>query len=219
MRPSPLVGFNNNVRHQGRVFHIQTEDSGVDRPHVLTHLFADGGRILKSFKTSYAEHVQSPDLTQIVRTLMQQQHKKMFTSLRDGVFDSAIAQLDLPQAPARPPQADAQSPSGPASMARPQAPPLSLRSQTFEQAASPLQKGFSQRLEASATPAPPRTATPMPFPSPATAARTPETGRYATPRGAEAAVSPKTGDVPKGELDDLVLAFLDDGAGVKPGSK
>ena len=36
---SPLLGFNNNVRHKGRLFHIQTEDSGVRHPHVITHLF------------------------------------------------------------------------------------------------------------------------------------------------------------------------------------
>jgi hypothetical protein len=39
------------------MFHIQTEDSGIRHPHVITHLFADGGRILKTTKTSYAEHI------------------------------------------------------------------------------------------------------------------------------------------------------------------
>ena len=48
---SPLLGYNNNVRHKNRVFHIQTEDSGVNHPHIITHLFMDGGRILKSVKT------------------------------------------------------------------------------------------------------------------------------------------------------------------------
>ena len=47
------VGFNNNVKYGGNVFHIQTEDSGLDRPHIITHLFADGGRIIKSNKRSY----------------------------------------------------------------------------------------------------------------------------------------------------------------------
>ena len=59
--PSPLLGYNNNIRHKNRVFHIQTEDSGVRHPHVITHLFMDGGRILKSVKTSYAEHVGAED--------------------------------------------------------------------------------------------------------------------------------------------------------------
>lgn len=84
---SPLLGYNNNVRHKGQVFHIQTEDSGIKYPHVITHLFADGGRILKTLKTSYAEHLDSDRLGEIVRGLMKQQHKAMFVALRDGRFD------------------------------------------------------------------------------------------------------------------------------------
>ncbi|MEP7125033.1 MAG: hypothetical protein ABJE95_29150, partial [Byssovorax sp.] len=84
---SPLLGFNNNVRHKGRVFHIQTEDSGVRHPHVITHLFADGGRILKTTKTSYTEHLGQPAMADTVRAMMQEQHKSMFIALRDGQFD------------------------------------------------------------------------------------------------------------------------------------
>jgi hypothetical protein len=87
MATSPLLGFNNNVKHRGRLFHIQTEDSGVKHPHVITHLFADGGRILKTTKTSYAEHVGSERLADVVRELMKEQHKAMFIALRDGEFD------------------------------------------------------------------------------------------------------------------------------------
>ena len=46
--PPPLLGFNNNVRHRGRVFHIQTEDSGIRHARIVTHLFADGGRIVRT---------------------------------------------------------------------------------------------------------------------------------------------------------------------------
>src|SRR5271167_1223056 len=85
--PSPLLGFNNNVRHKGRVFHIQTEDSGIRHPHIITHLFADGGRILKTTKTSYVEHLGQERLAETVRAMMQEQHKAMFIALRDGQFD------------------------------------------------------------------------------------------------------------------------------------
>lgn len=88
--PSPLLGYNNNVRHKGRVFHIQTEDSGVNRPHIITHLFMDGGRILKSVKTSYAEHVGQDKLGEVVKKMMKDQHKAMFTALRDGGYDQLI---------------------------------------------------------------------------------------------------------------------------------
>lgn len=88
--PSPLLGYNNNVRHKGKVFHIQTEDSGVKYGHIITHLFMDGGRILKSVKTSYAEYVGTDRMSEVVREMMKQQHKAMFIALRDGKFDAII---------------------------------------------------------------------------------------------------------------------------------
>ena len=84
---SPLLGYNTNIRHKGKVFHIQTEDSGILKPHVMTHLFADGGRTLKSLKTSYAHLLGAEDLATQVKKLMQDQHKAMFLSLRGGEFD------------------------------------------------------------------------------------------------------------------------------------
>src|SRR5260370_40875026 len=87
---SPLLGYNNNVRHKGKVFHVQTEDSGIKYGHIITHLFMDGGRILKSVKTSYAEYIANDRRAEIVREMMKQQHKAMFIALRDGKFDVVI---------------------------------------------------------------------------------------------------------------------------------
>lgn len=84
------VGFNNNVKYKGLVFHIQTEDSGLDKPHIITHLFADGGRIIKSHKRSYAEAVARDDVAQFVRALMKGQHMEMAIFLRTGRFDPVI---------------------------------------------------------------------------------------------------------------------------------
>jgi hypothetical protein len=84
---APLLGYNTNVRHKGKVYHIQTEDSGVGHPHIITHLFADGGRIVASKKTSYTEHIGSQVLQDTVKRLMQEQHKAMFIALRDGAYD------------------------------------------------------------------------------------------------------------------------------------
>ena len=106
--PSPLVGYNTNVRHKGNLYHIQTEDSGVKRPHVITQLFADGGRIIASEKTSYEEHVGAENVAVIVKRLMQEQHKRMFIGLRDGAYeedgpveaDSSVADQGTPPAEA-----------------------------------------------------------------------------------------------------------------------
>ncbi len=85
------MGFNNNIKFKGTVFHVQTEDSGLDAPHIITHLFADGGRVIKSHKRSYESALSQPDLTDFVRGLMKSQHLEMVMKLRDGSFDRIIA--------------------------------------------------------------------------------------------------------------------------------
>ncbi|MBM4378805.1 MAG: hypothetical protein FJ086_05815 [Deltaproteobacteria bacterium] len=82
-----VTGFNHNVKHRGQVYHVQTEDSGVGRPHILTHLFV-GGNILASKKTSYADLVQAQNLPELVKALMEEQHKEMLRNLVGGVYDS-----------------------------------------------------------------------------------------------------------------------------------
>src|SRR5580698_4232800 len=116
---SPLLGYNNNVRHKNRVFHIQTEDSGVKHPHIITHLFMDGGRILKSIKRSYAEHVGADKMQDTVKQMMKEQHKAMFIALRDGQFDHLVE--DGPSKPAldaKAPAARSDDVAGAASSAR-----------------------------------------------------------------------------------------------------
>lgn len=81
-----VVGFNHNIKHKGKMYHIQTEDSGLDNPHIITHLFV-GGNILASKKTSYADIVGAENLTQVVRELMEEQHKEMLRNLINGVYD------------------------------------------------------------------------------------------------------------------------------------
>src|SRR5690606_5303984 len=85
------IGFNNNVKFKNAVYHVQTEDSGLDAPHIITHLFADGGRVIKSHKRSYEQHVNRPDVSEYVRGLMKAQHLEMVMKLREGGFDRIIA--------------------------------------------------------------------------------------------------------------------------------
>jgi len=114
-------GFNHNVQHQGRVFHVQTEDSGVDNPHVITHLFV-GGNILASKRSSYASYLALPDLERHVRELMEAQHKEMLRAVVNGTYDSQETAQPQPGSLSRPPEpADAGHPSWPP---RPAAPPI-----------------------------------------------------------------------------------------------
>jgi hypothetical protein len=99
--PPPLLGFNNNVRHRGRIFHIQTEDSGVKFPRIVTHLFADGGRIVKTTRTDYTEHLEKTDRVAVVRGMMKEQHKAMFAALRAGDMDPLLENVCGPLDPTK----------------------------------------------------------------------------------------------------------------------
>lgn len=84
-----VVGFNHNFRYNGEVYHIQTEDSGVKSPNIVTLLY-QGGTILASKKTSYADIAKIDNLDKVVEELMKEQHKGMLRSLKSGEFDAVI---------------------------------------------------------------------------------------------------------------------------------
>ncbi|WP_394832853.1 hypothetical protein LVJ94_40765 [Pendulispora rubella] len=160
--PSPLLGYNNNVRHKSRVFHIQTEDSGVRHPHIITHLFMDGGRILKSVKKSYSEHLGTEGLADVVRQMMKEQHKAMFIALRGGHFDHLVdaaadssppslrPQSAKPAAAEPPPKADSDAPVSPPAAASP--PPLPSPVLSPPPAAPPVSAPAPETPPASTTP-------------------------------------------------------------------
>ena len=84
-----VVGFNHNFRYKGEVYHIQTEDSGVKSPNIVTLLY-QGGTIFGSKKTSYADIAKVDNLDKVVEELMKEQHKGMLRSLKSGEYDEVI---------------------------------------------------------------------------------------------------------------------------------
>ena len=86
-----ITGSNTNVRYRGKVFHVQTEDSGRDHPHIISHVY-HGGTILASEKSEYGESVDAADLDTVVKKLIGKQHRSMVKRLKSGAFDDAIAE-------------------------------------------------------------------------------------------------------------------------------
>ena len=81
-----VLGFNHNLMYKGEVFHVQTEDSGVVTPHIITLLYR-GGVIISSKKTSYSDILKMDNLDVVVEELMKEQHKEMMRRLKTGEFD------------------------------------------------------------------------------------------------------------------------------------
>jgi hypothetical protein len=85
---SPVLGYNHNIQYRGHVFHVQTEDSGPTNPRIFTHLYF-GGTILASKRAEY-DPAAAPD---IVRTLMQSQHKSILKDLKNGRHDAQLREF------------------------------------------------------------------------------------------------------------------------------
>lgn len=96
---SPQVGFNSNVRYRGNTFHIQTEDSGRDRPRITTLLFADGGHIIASQRSEYQHLLSAPDFAAQLKQQMQDQHRAVLRELASGALDNKIESVVGPLAP------------------------------------------------------------------------------------------------------------------------
>lgn len=98
-----FTGLNHNIKHAGRIFHIQTEDSGRQYARVTSHLFL-GGNILASEQTEYRDKLDlAPDpFEEAVREIMRQSHKTMIHKLVTGEYDHLTDDVDNGFAPLEP---------------------------------------------------------------------------------------------------------------------
>ncbi len=89
-----IVGFNHNVTYRGTGFHVQTEDSGVKNPQLVTLLYHNG-TIISSQKTVYADIIKVDKLELVIEDLAKEQHKGMLRRLTAGEFDERITALGI----------------------------------------------------------------------------------------------------------------------------
>lgn len=86
-----LTGFNTDIKHGDRVFHVQTEDRGLHNP-VVESLVYVGGEILLSKKSPYKDHIKGEEIDEkAVRELMDVQHRRIIEAIRRGRFDGKKA--------------------------------------------------------------------------------------------------------------------------------
>ena len=83
-----ITGFNTDIKHNDKVYHIQTEDKGLQNPYIESLVYV-GGEILASKKTSYAEQAKSGADEKWIGSLMEQQHRTMIAAIKRGRFDQS----------------------------------------------------------------------------------------------------------------------------------
>jgi hypothetical protein len=111
-----ITGFNTDIKHNEKVYHIQTEDKGLQNPYIESLVYV-GGEILASKKTSYAEQAGAGVDEKWIGSLMEQQHRTMIAAIKRGRFDT-----DGTKSTARPTMS--QPSPGPTVVPPPDLPPL-----------------------------------------------------------------------------------------------
>ena len=146
-----ITGFNTDVKHRNRVFHIQTEDKGEGNPYVESLVYV-GGEILATKRTSYAEVVQAGRDDHVVQELMEQQHRTMIAAIQRGRFDGPDGSVQVPEgmsSTADPAPAEAR-PAPPAASAAPA--PAPAKAVRVEKPEKPARPGRGEKGDATAPP-------------------------------------------------------------------
>jgi hypothetical protein len=81
-----ITGYNTDVRHGNRVFHVQTEDKGRGNPKIETLIYV-GGEILDSFRSSYEDLLAEGFKEDVLQSRMDEQHKTIIRDIKNGKYD------------------------------------------------------------------------------------------------------------------------------------
>jgi hypothetical protein len=93
-----ITGYNTDVRHGNRVFHVQTEDKGLANPKIETLIYL-GGEILDNYRSSYEDlSVNAPADESIIQTRMDEQHRAIIRDIKNGKYDQTPPDLVEQQA-------------------------------------------------------------------------------------------------------------------------
>ena len=88
-----ITGYNTDVRHGSRVFHVQTEDKGLGNPKIETLIYV-GGEILDNYRASYEDLVAAPPVSEAtVQARMDEQHRAVIRDIKNGKYDQTPPDL------------------------------------------------------------------------------------------------------------------------------
>lgn len=144
-----ITGFNTDVEHDGVVYHVQTEDKGLNAPLILSLVYA-GGAILASKRAPYDDLIRKGFNERALSERLQRQHKLICAAIRAGRIE------DLKRMSQR--AAETRSPA--ASSSRQESPEALTETAPVERVAHEVEQTAVERVarqqQAAALPPPPQ---------------------------------------------------------------
>jgi hypothetical protein len=78
-----ITGFNTDIEHDGVVYHVQTEDKGLDSPIILSLVYV-GGTILASKRSPYGDLIAQGFSDELLAERLKRQHKLICAAINSG---------------------------------------------------------------------------------------------------------------------------------------
>lgn len=78
-----ITGYNTDVEHDGVVYHVQTEDKGLESPLILSLVYA-GGAILASKRSLYEDLIASGFSDEVLSERLRRQHRLICAAIHAG---------------------------------------------------------------------------------------------------------------------------------------
>jgi hypothetical protein len=81
-----ITGFNTDIEHNGVVYHVQTEDKGLESPLILSLVYS-GGAILASKRSPYEDLIASGFDEAALAQRLKRQHRLICAAINAGRID------------------------------------------------------------------------------------------------------------------------------------
>jgi hypothetical protein len=81
-----MSGFNTDLKRLATSFHIQTQDLGPSA-RCVESLIYKSGKLVSSRKTDYTHSLASPQLSDKIQLIMEEQHTAILKEISEGKFD------------------------------------------------------------------------------------------------------------------------------------
>jgi len=81
-----ITGFNTDIEHDGVIYHVQTEDKGLDTPMILSLVYT-GGTILASKRSPYEDLIAEGFSDEVLAERLKRQHWLICAAIKSGRID------------------------------------------------------------------------------------------------------------------------------------
>jgi hypothetical protein len=78
-----ITGFNTDIEHDGVIYHVQTEDKGLDTPIILSLVYV-GGAILASKRAPYQDLIAQGFNDEVLAERLKRQHRLICAAINSG---------------------------------------------------------------------------------------------------------------------------------------